>query len=132
MLAAEVTLAIAGIQSRKRAHRLIKRVAKDIDRNLVDMSTDEIVDLCTQHTISNCILFQYLTFPDQIPGGYLWQYWLTIAGPRWVMKMIEERLQVTCFLPSKILYNIFENKNFARLGSILVRNWLRSFCKTQK
>ena len=56
MLAAEVKLASACIQSRQRAHRLIKRVARDIDRNLVDMSNDEIVDLCTQHTVGPCIL----------------------------------------------------------------------------
>src|SRR6185437_5609036 len=35
-----------------------------------------------------------LTRTVQFTGGYVWQYWLSTGGPRWVMKIISDRQKV--------------------------------------
>ena len=83
------------LASRERALRLVMRVAKDIDKRAELPSNKELVALCTQHTTQECnhSLVFYLCLVS-FTGGFLWQHWLTIAGPKWAVKIIRERLKV--------------------------------------
>ena len=39
-------------------------------------------------------LINKLTNVVQFSGGYLWQYWLSMSGPLWTMKIIRDREKV--------------------------------------
>ena len=73
---------------RQRALRLVKRVAKLVDSQAELPTKEQIIEFCTQCTTKPCKL------RAEFRGGFLWQYWLVILGPKWAVDIISERLQV--------------------------------------
>src|SRR6185437_4481909 len=54
----DLHLVNAVVKARKRAHRLIKRIAKALDQKTTAViSSDEVLDVCSQHTTRNCTIF---------------------------------------------------------------------------
>src|SRR5215470_2113327 len=93
---ADLEFSNAMLKGRKRALRLIARVARSIDDAPLPPSHDEIIDMCTRNTTSNCttVPSYHACFPVAFSGEFLWQYWLTIAGPKWALQIIEDRQEV--------------------------------------
>ena len=82
------------VKSRQRALRLIKRVARALAA-LQTPTNDEIIALCTENTTQNCKPFSCLkSRSDAFTGGFLFQHWLTFAGPKWALTIISERQSV--------------------------------------
>ena len=116
-MTSELKLGTALVTGRTKALRLVKRVAKAIDATPADLSLAEIIVLCTQHTHARCTLPGYMTISlDQFTGGYLWQFWLTIAGPRWSFEIIRDRHQVRFLAMEYYIIFLF------RLASIWTTN----------
>ena len=54
----DLNVVSAVVKARKRAHRLIKRIAKALDQKTTPtISSDEVLDVCSQHTTRNCTIF---------------------------------------------------------------------------
>ena len=90
----DLAITEGSVKSRQRALRLIKHVARAL-AYLETPTIDEIIALCTENTTQNCISFCSSKIPsDTFTGGFLWQHWLTFAGPKWVLTIISERQSV--------------------------------------
>ena len=85
------------VAARERCLRLINRVARDIENFPAFPTHSDIIALCTQHTTANCTsrIAHRVSLLVTFTGGYLFQYWLAIAGPKWALRIISERLEVT-------------------------------------
>src|SRR6185436_19445718 len=90
----DLEITTGSVKSRQRALRLIRHVAIGI-AELKTPTNDEIIALCTEHTTLNCMLVCFgIILSDMFQGGFLFQHWLTFAGPKWALKIISERQSV--------------------------------------
>ena len=89
----DLAITDGSVKSRQRALRLIRRAAKAV-AELKTPTNDEIIALCTENNTENCNSLFLLDFVRYFQGGFLFQHWLTIAGPKWALTIISERQSV--------------------------------------
>ena len=109
----ETQLSQSLIKGRERADRLLRHVAVKIEGYVGVPSTEMIIEYCTTHSIKQCTIVnlkfncRYQTFR----GGFLFYYWLHIAGPQFCLKMLKEEEEVGTQIHrssyEKILYYVF-------------------------
>ena len=75
---------------KERAVRLLKRVAQEIEDEETRPNKARIIELCTRHSLKDCK--RYLnTSPDvdDWSGGYIFLYWIIVAGPKWLRRVVK-------------------------------------------
>ena len=83
---AELNRCEAALYFRRRADRLLKKVADSLGRLNYPASHDELFDLASQHTVEPCLFFfSYYYFLDTNVGGFLFFYWLLHFGDKWIV-----------------------------------------------
>ena len=66
---AELKRCEAALYFRRRADRLLKKVADSLGRLNYPASHDELFDLASQHTVEPCLFFAYYDLLDTNVGG---------------------------------------------------------------
>ena len=80
---------------RRRADRLVARIANKIADIRYACTHDEIVALATSTTVHPCISIVFdLPFIDNNRGGFLFMYWLIHMSEKWVISSLHDALKV--------------------------------------
>ena len=90
------------IKLKERLHRLLKRVAAQIEASEARPTPTDIVDLCTASTLMDCKRLRELISVDDWPGGYIFLYWAIDDGPKWLRRIIKEEQKVKCRLQESL------------------------------
>jgi hypothetical protein len=81
---------------KERAVRLLKRVAREVEDEETRPKRAKIIELCTQHTLRDCTCSHDMSLGvDDWSGGYIFLYWIIVAGPKWLRRITKEELEVS-------------------------------------
>ena len=86
--------------ARKRANRAFaNNVSRDLSQLPVPIVDSKVVEICSQHTVKPCTYFCLLRFlfflVDNIPGGFLFYFWLLLSAPMWIYSQIAGAIDVS-------------------------------------
>ena len=91
-------------KSRMRVTRLVRRVQKYLRLRSSYASEDDLIRGASVCTLKSCIAILFSICPlDCFRGGFLFYYWLILAGPSWTIAPLQVNLEVY----SSIFFNIF-------------------------
>ena len=79
---------------KERSVRLLKRVAIELEEPTARPTPDYVVELCSNHTLNDCMPPFLHSLLDEWPGGYIFLYWAVDEGPKWLRDMIKEGSRV--------------------------------------
>ena len=82
---------------KERAVRLLKRVAREVEDEETRPKKAKIIELCTRHTMNHCKCSHVVHTPyhaDDWSGGYIFLYWIIVAGPKWLRRIAKQELEV--------------------------------------
>jgi hypothetical protein len=79
---------------KERLVRLLKRVALDLEEPTARPTPNYVVELCSYHTLNDCMPPFLHSLLDEWPGGYIFLYWAVDEGPKWLRDMIKEGTRV--------------------------------------
>ena len=90
-------------KSRMRVTRLVRRVQKYLRLRSSYASEDDLIRGASVCTLKSCIAIPFSIGPlDFFRGGFLFYYWLILAGPSWTIAPLQVNLEVY----SSIFFNI--------------------------
>jgi len=81
---------------KERAVRLLKRVAREVEDDETRPKKAKIIDLCTRHSMKHCKCSRVVShLVDDWSGGYIFLYWIIVAGPKWLRRIAKQELEVS-------------------------------------
>jgi len=82
-------------KSRLRVTRLVRRVQKYLRLRSSYASEDDLIRGASVCTLKSCIAIPLSIGPlDSFRGGFLFYYWLLLAGPSWTIAPLQVNLEV--------------------------------------